>query len=468
MISPTLTPTLADLYALYDTEQESILRDYFQYLRFPSISAEPSYKADSLACKDWLVEYIRKELEMRVEEWPTTGFPAIFAELNEAGSDKPTVLVYGHYDVQPVDPLDLWISPPFEPQVRDGQVFARGALDNKGDNFYSLQAIRLLRRAAGKLPVNLKLLIEGEEESGSSGLADALPFHADQIKSDHLLVVDLGVHSLEHPRISAGIRGIVTMTVELEGSPTDLHSGLFGGIAYNPNHALVEILASARDISGRITIPGFYDDVVALSKAEAELLESDLTAEQYFAQHGVYPSGGEKDRTILESGWTRPTLEINGLNGGYSGPGFKTVIPARSMAKVSCRLVPNQDPHKIGNMVSSYIQSRVPEGIKCTVTVHGGEGPAARAKLDSKTTKAALAAYSEVLGAPCSIGLEGGSIPIVAQLAQLSGAEIALLGMGFASDLIHAPNEHFGLDRLRYGYACICRILQILGGANQP
>lgn len=449
---------LKELYAQY---KEKGLQDYFTFLRFKSISTEPEYRTDLLNCAEWVISYL-KGIGFEVELWQTSGYPSIFARHMGAGPDQPTLLIYNHYDVQPVDPLDLWTTPPFEPSLREGQVYARGAQDNKGQCFYVLLALKALIESTGGLPINVKLCIEGEEEAGSSGLSEILSTKTEELKADYVAIVDLGIDSMKKPSITLGFRGITTMDVELSSSKTDLHSGMVGGIVFNPIHALVQILASMRDQNGKITIPGFYADVKEMSEEARAKVQWDFDAEEFEQTFGTVPSGGEKEFSPKERNWLRPTLEINGISGGYSGKGFKTVIPAKASAKVSCRLVPNQKPLKIATMVSNYIKSRVPEGVAVEVRIHEGRGDAVRADASSPAAVAFAKAYSEVFEIPCQFIYNGASIPVTSELAKACGGDIVLLGLGMAGDCIHAPNEHFGVDRIEIGFLTIARALQLL------
>ena len=442
-----------------------LIEEFKTFLRFPSISSEPDHRGEVLACADWLMSYL-KDTGLRVERWETAGPPVIFAETATPDPSKPTVLIYNHYDVQPVDPLELWISKPFEPEVRNGEVFARGAQDNKGQCFYVMTAIKAL--AANKaLPVNIKLLIEGEEEIGSPNLPALLQQKRDRVQAQHLLVVDLGIHAPNAPAVSLGVRGIVTMTVEVTGSNRDLHSGSHGGLAYNPNHALVSLLSLLRDHTGRITVPGFYDDVAKLSEDELSQISFDFDLENYQQTFGASPVGGEKAFTPFQSAWVRPTLEINGISGGYAGQGFKTVIPAKAVAKISCRLVPNQDPIKVAELISSYLEKNIPEGITIKIEVHKGVGRAVRSSIKGPAVQAVAQAYSEIVNTKCRFVLEGASIPIIPELSLASGAEVVLMGYGLPDDNIHAPNEHFGLDRLERGFRTIVRSLELIGSGTK-
>lgn len=453
---------LSDLKAYFQKNKEAILNDYYTFLRFQSISTDPAYSQQVLACAEWVRDYL-KESGFDVEYWQTSGYPVIFASHLKAGKDKPTLLIYNHYDVQPVDPLSEWTTPPFEPSLRNGEVYARGAQDNKGQCFYTMLALRHLLKHYKTLPVNIKLCIEGEEEFGSAGIAGILPQKKEALKADYLAIVDVGIRGPELPSITLGTRGMVSMDVEVEGSLSDMHSGCHGGLAYNPIRALSEILSSLRDSKGKITISGFYEDVIGLSDEEKELICWEFDEETYVEQFGISPTGGETNLTPSERAWLRPTLEINGMWGGYIGQGFKTVIPSKAYAKISCRLVPNQDPKKIGALVANAMEQKAPPGIKVKVNVHSGGGVAVRAKADSKIVEAFAKAYTEVFDKPCEYIYEGATIPIAPALSHASQSEVVLVGLGLIDDQIHAPNEHFGVDRIERGFFIIVRTIENLG-----
>jgi acetylornithine deacetylase/succinyl-diaminopimelate desuccinylase-like protein len=453
---------LSTLKEIYEQSKEKTLKDFLTFLRFQSISSEKEYKKEMHACVHWLQSYL-DEMGFTTNLWETSGHPVLFAEHLEAGPEQPTLLIYNHYDVQPLDPLELWETHPFEPAIRGGQVYARGAQDNKGQCFYAIQAIRLLLERDGRLPINIKWIIEGEEETGSEGLSGILQTKTRELKADIAAIVDLGIPSADAPAMTLGTRGIITMDVEASGSSTDLHSGLNGGIVYNPIHALVEILSKCRDADGKVTVPGFYDAVKPLSEEEKSRLFLEFDAEQYREAFGAEATGGEKAFSPLERAWTRPTLEINGICGGYTGSGFKTVIPAKASAKISCRVVPDQDPETIGRLVANHLESLAPEGIKIAVNVHAGSGAACRSDMNSRGVKAFAKAYEEIFAKQIPYTFEGGSIPIINALAKASGSEVVLLGLGLPDDYIHAPNEHFGIDRLEKGALITARGIELLG-----
>lgn len=461
MPSSTTIAELNVLQEAFEKNKKAAFKDYYTFLKFQSISSEPVYKEQVLACADWVADYL-KRIGFQVDMWSTSGHPTIFANYNQAGKDQPTLLIYNHYDVQPVDPLELWKTPPFQPTLRNGQVFARGAQDNKGQCFYVLYALKTLMDLYGKFPINIKLCIEGEEECGSAGLSGILGQKKKELKADYLAIVDLGFPKPNQPAVTLGIRGMVAMDVEITGSRTDLHSGSHGGLAYNPIHALTELLSKVRDANGKITIPGFYDDIKLLPAEEKTHVGFEFDHDDYYSTFGTQATGGEQEYSPLERNWTRPTFEINGINGGYSGSGFKTVIPAKAYAKVSCRLVPNQDPQKIGKLVAAYLNANTPKGTKINVHIHEGGGNALRSDINSKAVKAFAEAYSEIFQVPCEYIYSGASIPIVAQLAATSEAEVVMVGLGLPDDGIHAPNEHFGLDRIQNGFLSIARVIQLL------
>lgn len=446
---------------LYDQQETKILEDYKTFLRFPSISSEPEYQPEMKKCVAWVSDYLQK-IGFKTELWQTSGHPTLFACNMDAGKDKPTLLIYNHYDVQPVDPLELWESPPFEPSIRHGQIYARGAQDNKGQCFYVLQALRLLKEANRRFPINIKLCIEGEEECGSAGLDGILKQHADALKADYLAVVDLGMPEEQTPAVTLGIRGIATLDVEAIGSNTDLHSGTHGGVAYNPIRALVEVLSSLYEPSGRVAIPGFYDGILPVDEQEKCVLNLTFDEKKYEAAFGTKPTGGERNLPVSERNWLQPTLEINGITGGYTGSGFKTVIPARASAKISCRLVPGQDPEKTVEKVAAFIESKAPEGVTIKACMHHGGGKAVRSQASGKGVQAFAKAFSDVFATDCQFIFEGASIPIVTNLALTSGAEVILCGLALVGDCIHAPNEHFGLDRLKKGCLVIANAIQRL------
>lgn len=456
-----MTQKFADYFSEHQT---SFLKTFADFLAFPSVSSEPAHKNDIFNCANWVVDFL-ESIDFKTVLWPTSGHPVIYAENLSAGPTQPTLLIYNHYDVQPVDPLELWETPPFQATVIGDQVHARGAQDNKGQCFYVLQALNYYQSVIGALPINVKLIIEGEEECGSKGLLELLDStdeRKEALKCDYLAIVDLSIPDAQTPAITLGIRGLITLDITVTGSNTDLHSGSHGGLVYNPLHALVELLAKLRDENGKITVPGFYDTITPIEKNELEKLSLHFNKKNYLETFAAEANGGETSYTPLERNWLRPTLEINGLWGGYNGAGFKTVIPAQAFAKISCRLVPGQDPHKIGALVAQTIEKLAPKGVTVKAAVHPGGGPAVRGSPDSNVAKAVAKAYEETFQKHCTYILEGASIPVVSKLAHVCKGEIVLFGLGLAGDKIHAPNEHFGIDRLAKGFEVIIRTLNNL------
>ncbi len=375
----------------------------------------------------------------------------------EAGPDKPTVLIYNHYDVQPVDPIELWNNPPFEPIERDGKVYARGASDNKGQLFFALTAIRAYFELAKNHELNLKLFIEGEEEFGSIGSREVLETKKEQLKADYCLILDAGLPKPGIPAVTLGLRGITTMNVTIRNSTADLHSGLFGGIALNPLQALTSALSRLWE-HGRVAVPHFYDDVVEMTSHEWKELEPHFDKQEQTKLFGIQAFSGEAGHSLIETNWIRPTVEINGISGGYTGSGFKTVIPSQAHAKISCRLVPNQTPDKIGHLVAAYLKNLLPNGFECDIEIHPG-GLAVRTSSQGHLAQTARKAYEEVFSKPCQFIFCGASIPIVAELAKTTQASVALIGTATSEDEVHAPNEHFSLEQFEQGFLIIGRTL---------
>ncbi len=451
---------ISKLKALFEREKENVLRDFFSFLRFKSIATDPNYRDEVESCAEWVASYL-KQCGLNVEKWESDRAPVIFASDLRAGKGKETLLLYCHYDVQPVDPLEEWLSPPFEPTIRDGEVYARGAVDNKGQCFYTMLAIKMLLQELGQLPVNLKIVIEGEEESGSLGLAQLLDEKRESLSADYLLIVDSGMEKIEEPAITLGARGIVCMQVNVKEAEYDLHSGMAGGMAYNPNRALAEMLAQLHDERGSVAIAGFYDELVEIPPHEKKELSFSFDAGHFFSLFGFEPTGMETDISPVEASCLRPTLEINGMWGGYTGPGFKTVIPATAHAKISCRLVPHQNPERITALVRDFLISNTPIGLQTDVEVFPGNGRGFRTNPNSRIAQLMTESYSQIFQKPCHKILIGGTIPIAVELSEAARAEMVLVGLSLPGDRVHAPNEHFGLDRLEIGFLTICRALEL-------
>ena len=459
---------IQQLKSWFDQNRSQIFSDYFTFLRFPSISADPARRGDCTACAEWLTSWLKKS-GFSSELVATPGLPLVYSEDLSAGLQTKTLLIYGHYDVQPVDPLDLWKSAPFEPTEREGSIFARGAADDKGQIFYALVALRAWKELGKKFPCNVKLCIEGEEESSSEGLIKALTQAKTQtmgslkkkLAADSLLVVDFDQFDRNIPAVSLGARGIAALEVRLEGSKMDMHSGLCGGIAYNPNRALVQLLSKLWDEEGKVAVPQFYEGILPVSEEEKKLYSYRYDKKYYEEQFGIHAFGGEKGVSLQEANWFRPTLELNGIGGGYVGAGVKTVIPSVAEARITCRLVPGQNPEKISKAVALFLQHHIPKGMKLQVIEHKGM-PAFRGSIHSTLAQAIAKSATEVTGNSCRYMLTGGSIPIVPAFVETLGVDVVGMGYGLLEDQIHAPNEHFDRVRFEQGFLTVGRALSLL------
>jgi acetylornithine deacetylase/succinyl-diaminopimelate desuccinylase-like protein len=439
--------------------KEKYLNELLELLRIPSISADPAYKNDVQRCAESLAEGLQKTGMEKVEICKTAGNPIVYGE-KIIDTTKPTILVYGHYDVQPADPLDLWTSPAFEPVIKvtekhpQGAIFARGACDDKGQMFMHVKAVESML-AANELPCNVKFMIEGEEEVGSENLAIFVKNEKERLKADVILVSDTGMLANDVPSITTGLRGLSYVEVEVTGPNRDLHSGLYGGCVANPINVLAEMIASLHDENGKITIPGFYDKVVELSDEErAEMAKAPFSHDAYCKALNIEETMGEAGYSTMERGSIRPTLDVNGIWGGYTGEGAKTVIASQAFAKISMRLVPDQDPDEITNLFLSHFESIAPKGVRVKVKPHHG-GEAAVTPINSIGYKAASMAYEKSFGKKPIPVRSGGSIPIVAMFEKELGLKTILMGFGLDSDAIHSPNEHFGLFNFYKGIETI-------------
>jgi acetylornithine deacetylase/succinyl-diaminopimelate desuccinylase-like protein len=444
---------------LSNSNKERYLNELLELLRIPSVSADPSFKNDVLKCAETIAEGLRKIGIDKVEVCKTAGNPIVYGE-KIIDATKPTVLVYGHYDVQPADPLELWTSPAFEPVIKTtekhpkGAIFARGACDDKGQMFMHVKAVESML-AANELPCNVKFMIEGEEEVGSENLAIFVKNEKERLKADIILVSDTGMLANEVPSITTGLRGLSYVEVEVTGPNRDLHSGLYGGCVANPINVLADMIASLHDSTGKITIPGFYDKVVELTDEErAEMAKAPFSHEAYCKALDIAETMGEAGYSTMERGSIRPTLDVNGIWGGYTGEGAKTVIASKAFAKISMRLVPDQDPEEITNLFKNHFESIAPNAVKVVVKPHHG-GEAAVTPIDSIGYKAASLAYEKAFGKKPIPVRSGGSIPIVAMFEKELGLKTILMGFGLDSDAIHSPNEHFGLFNFYKGIETI-------------
>jgi succinyl-diaminopimelate desuccinylase len=435
-------------------------RELFDFLRIPSVSADSRHKPDIRKACQFVFERLA-EAGLKPEIIETSGNPMVYAEsLGVPG--KPTILIYGHYDVQPPDPLNLWTTGPFEPTVRDGNVYARGATDDKGQVYCHVKGLEAVLKTAGKLPINVKVLIEGEEEVGSKAIGEYLPTAVKKLACDYVVISDSSMFAPNRPAVTTGLRGLQYFEIFVDGPDRDLHSGVFGGSVQNPCNVICELLASVKGPDGRILIPGFYDDVVELTEREkAESRKLERTDAEYAAEVGASAVFGEKGYTTLERRSVRPTFDVHGLIGGYQGEGAKTVLPAKGAAKFSFRLVPNQNPAKIERLVVDYLTKRIPVGVKVEIRPHHG-GEAVVTPIDGPGIAAASRALARAYGVEPVFIREGGSIPIVAAFKKHLGADSLLLGFGLNDDNTHSPNEKFHLADFHRGILTSAFLLEEL------
>ncbi|HXW54559.1 MAG TPA: dipeptidase [Candidatus Cybelea sp.] len=428
-----------------ESKQDENLTELKEFLRIPSVSTKTEHKGDIERAARWVADKLRAAGLDSVEIVPTKMHPLVYAESLRAPG-KPTVLFYGHYDVQPAEPLDLWTTPPFEPAVREGNLFGRGTADDKGQVHIHIKAIESLERTAGRLPINLKVIIEGEEEVGSISLWDFVKQNRERLKADALVVSDTSMLARGVPSITYGLRGLNYYQLELTGPAQDLHSGVFGGAVPNPITVLAETIAKLHDKNFRVTVPGFYDDVTHLSRAERKALRSLPWKEKEFRRTVGAPAlCGEKGYSIVEQVWTRPTLEVNGIWGGYIGEGAKTVIPSKAYAKISTRLVPNQDPAKIAKLVERHIRHLLPKTVTSKFEVLSTGKPWV-APYSHAIFQKAIRALEAGFGKKAVFIREGGSIPFVTQMHDTFKVPCVLMGFGLPDENAHAPDEHIALE----------------------
>jgi acetylornithine deacetylase/succinyl-diaminopimelate desuccinylase-like protein len=433
-------PLASDLEAFFAKNQSRTRDELFDFLRIPSVSARSEHNADTARAAEWVASSMRT-IGLTATIHPTKGHPIVVGEWRKAPAGAPTVLVYGHYDVQPAEPLELWDSPPFEPTVRDGKIFARGSVDDKGQLYLHIKAIEAHLSARGTLPVNIVVLAEGEEEVGSDNLADFIEGHQDLLKCDAVVISDSAMFAPGLPSILSSLRGLAYFEINVQGPATDLHSGSYGGAVMNPAMALARILATMHDANGHVTIDGFYDKVRDWGDAARREIRALPFDDGHFrAETGSPELFGEKGYSTLERVWMRPTCEVNGLLSGYTGEGAKTVLPAKAMAKVSCRLVPDQTPDEIEALLKVHVARVAPKGVTVTVTaLHGGRPW--RADLSGPLFDAARRALATAFDRQPVITGEGGSIPVVGDFQRILGAPVLLVGFGLPGENAHAPNE---------------------------
>ncbi len=430
---------------------ERFRHELTEFLRIPSLSGDPAHAGDVKRAAEWLAANLHGLGVKSARVMPTAGHPVVYGEWTGAGPDKPTVLIYGHYDVVPAVVEDGWDAPPFEPVEKDGKIYARGATDDKGQLFIHVKALESYLEANGGAPVNVKFLIEGEEEVSSPNLAPFIRKHLDLLKADVCVISDSSMRTMEEPAVTHSLRGMTYIEIEIQGPRDDLHSGFWGGATHNPALALVEILSKLYNADNTIAVPGFYDDVVSLTAEEREMIAKNKLSEAQFKEAtGVPATWGDKKYTIRERVSARPTLDINGLWSGYSGPGPKTIIPAKAGAKLSSRLVANQDPEKIFKLLKKHIESIAPPTIKVSVTLLT-KGKPALIPFDLPEMQAASRAYEKAWGHKPVFTRGGGSIPIVADIRNMMKIPVVMMGYGLDSDGLHAANEHYNVEMFHRG-----------------
>lgn len=434
------------------THAEEFQRQLHELLRIPSVSTDPAFASEVRRAADWLVEHLTR-IGLKAELIETQRHPLVYAEWLEAGDDAPTVLIYGHFDVQPAVMADGWATEPFEPVEKDGKIYARGATDDKGQFFAHVKAVESLLAAESKLPVNVKFILEGEEESGSGSISRFLEAHTGKLQADVCVISDTSMSHIDQPEIVYALRGSVALEVHVTGPSQDLHSGMYGGTVHNPAQALAEILAQLHDADHSVAVPGFYDDVLALSDEErAEVARVTWGEADWRAETGAPAPWGEAAYSLRERIGARPTLEICGVSSGYTGAGIKSIIPGKAIAKILCRLVANQDPMRVSEVIRDYIANMTPPTVESEVVMLRG-APAAQVDLTHPAMQAAVTAYEQGWGAPPAFVREGGSIPIVAGFQARLNLPVILMGFGLNSDNLHGPNEHFSVEMFHRGVA---------------
>lgn len=464
----SLPAGLEAVMAYLHAHEQASLDELLDFVRIPSVSAQSSHREDVVQAADWLSRRLQSA-GLRSEILPTAGHPVVYGEWLGAGTDRPTVLVYGHYDVQPPEPLELWQNPPFEPTVEGGRVTARGVSDDKAPLLLTVQVFGAYLHTLGKLPVNLKVLFEGEEEVGSAHLPALVREQAARLKADVVISADGGMWSADFPSLTVSGRGITALEFSVHGPASDLHSGRHGGAVHNPLHALSAMLSSLHDAEGRVTVDGFYEGIEPLDEEyRAGLRSLPFSDEEYLKFTGASATYGEAGYSTLERQWNRPTVEVNGMWGGYTGEGSKTVLPARAHAKLTCRLVPGQDPRRIQRLLRGHLQRAVPPGIRLEFAEGEHDARAYQLPAGHPARLAALQVLQEVYAEPpLEVGM-GGSIPILETFQEVLGLDTVLFSFAVGDENIHAPNEFFRVKRLYEGQHAWVRLLWKLGETLRP
>jgi acetylornithine deacetylase/succinyl-diaminopimelate desuccinylase-like protein len=455
--NPEMTNTDKPLDSFFDANDARMEQELFEFLRIPSVSAKSDHNTHTAKAADWLCKSMEK-IGLKAKVYPTAGHPVVIGEWRNAPG-APTVLIYGHYDVQPPEPLNLWTSPPFEPTVRDGRIYARGSVDDKGQLYLHVKALEAHLSVRGKLPVNVIVVAEGEEEIGSEHLEQFIQEHKDMLKCDAVVISDSAMFAPGQPSILSSLRGLAYFEINVVGPTVDLHSGSYGGAVVNPAMALARILATFHDENGHVAIPGFYDDVIQWNQSVLEGMKKlPFDEENFLHETGAPQLGGEKGFTTLEKLWARPTCEVNGLLSGYTGEGAKTVLPSRAMAKVSCRLVPGQKPANIEKVMKAHVAKVSPAGVTVECKhLHGGNPW--HAELSGPIYDAARRALATAFEKEPVIVGEGGSIPVVGDFERILGAPVLLVGFGLPGENAHAPDEWMSQENYRIGMRAMARLL---------
>jgi acetylornithine deacetylase/succinyl-diaminopimelate desuccinylase-like protein len=457
---------MQEVLAYIDANRSRFVEELAAWVRIPAISSDPAHHADMIRNAEHLANELSSLRADRIEIWPTKGHPAVFAEW-QCPHEAPTLLVYGHHDVQPVDPLEQWVSPPFEPVVREGRMWGRGVVDDKGQVHIHVKAIEAFLNTVKALPIHLKLIVEGEEEIGSTHLDELLRTKQKDLQADFVCVSDTAMFGRGIPSLCVGLRGLMYLEVRVDGPKTDLHSGSFGGGVANPIDALARMIAKLHDGDGRVTVPGFYENVLELTPEERKEIQSlPFDEKEWLASTGSPTPFGEKGYSTLERVWARPTLDCCGIHGGFTGQGAKTIIPAFATAKISCRLVADQEPEEIERKVGEHLQSLAPLGVRVTVQyLHGGRPYVA--PTNHPVFEVAKRAFAKAFGRPTVFMREGGSIPFVRTIADATGKPCLLMGFGQPDENAHAPNEWIDLENYHLGIKSAAHLYDELSRLGQ-
>ena len=451
---------MTNVHEYIDSNRERFMKELFDFLRIPSVSARSEHRDDTRRTAEWIAEKMRSAgLDVSMHDTP--GHPVVLGEWRKAGDGAPTVLIYGHYDVQPVEPLELWTTPPFEPVIRDGRIYARGSVDDKGQLYLHVKAIEAHLATHKTLPVNVIVVAEGEEEIGSENLMPFVTKHRDRLKCDAVVISDTTMVAPGMPTIGASLRGLAYFEIHVDGPAGDLHSGSYGGAVLNPATALAHIITTFHDENWHIAIDGFYDDVDPAPEFRESMARVPVKDDVFLQDTGSPALVGEKGFSTLERIWLRPTCEVNGMLSGYTGEGSKTVLPSKAMAKVSFRLVPDQDPKRVGDLLRAHVAKVTPDGVTARVEeLHGGSPW--RARIEGKLYEAAARALEQAWGAAVVYAGEGGSIPIVPEFEKVLGAPVLLMGFGLPGENAHAPNEWMSVECYEKGAHAAAALLSEL------